>query len=276
MRVSDALDFGKSKIHSDLSKILLGDLLGKNPLELYLMLEEEVPEDVMIRYQKEIMAIQEGTPIQYAIGHVHFYGNLFYVDKNVLIPRFETEEVVSKAIQKIEEMWPLKPSLKAIDLGCGSGVIGLTLKKQLPYLDVTLLDISKSALEVAKKNKEALHLDCTILQGNMLEGLEDQFDIIISNPPYIQEGEEIDEIVKENEPALALYGGPDGLQYYDQILKKAKECLRRKFLIVFEIGCTQKKAITNLALRYLSFVQIECFKDLQGRDRILVISSKED
>lgn len=273
MNVEELLVYGKEKIHSDLAKILLSDLLGKNPLELYLCLEEKVDDSIIERYKKEVEAIFSGTPIQYAIGHVQFHGNQFYVDKNVLIPRFETEELVEKTILYVKRIWT-DEKIRIIDLGCGSGVIGLTLKEKLPQAEVTLLDISEEALKVAKKNQEALGLDVRLLQGDMLDSLEEKFDVIISNPPYIMEDEKIEEIVKNNEPHLALYAGKDGLQYYEQILKKASCCLNDTFLIAFEIGHTQKEAITSLASKYLSNVEVECLKDMQDRDRMLFIYSK--
>ena len=274
MRVTEALALGKGKVHSDLAKLLLSDLLGKNPLELYLCLEEEVEDFILEQYQKELEAIENGTPIQYAIGHVQLYGNQFYVNKNVLIPRFETEELVEKTMQKIQEYFQDVDCLSLIDLGCGSGVIGLTMKEKFPKLQVTLLDISSSALEVAEKNREQFGLEVQIIEGDMLENVHEKFDILISNPPYIKDDEEIEAIVRQNEPAIALYGGPDGLRYYEQILRTAREHLNERFLIAFEIGCTQKEAITSLAKRYLKDIEVECFQDLQGRDRILLISSK--
>lgn len=271
MRITDALALGKGKVHSDLAKLLLSDLLGKNPLELYLCLEDEVAQEVLEQYQRELEAINNGTPIQYAIGHVQFYGNQFYVNKNVLIPRFETEELVEKTLQKLEELFPQQENLSVIDLGCGSGVIGLTVKKKKPSFQVTLLDISEEALLVAEKNRDSLDLDVRLLKGDMLEGHDEKYDVILSNPPYIREDEEIEEIVQQNEPPLALYGGVDGLKYYEQILKKGKTNLKDFFLIAFEIGCEQKDAVTHLAYQYLGNVQVECLKDMQGRDRILFI-----
>ncbi len=275
MRITDALQFGKSKIHSDLAKILLADLLGKNPLELYVCLDEEIDEAIYTQYQREVDAIHNGTPIQYAMGHVNFYGREFYVNENVLIPRFETEEVVEKALSKIKEKF-LDFHLKVLDIGCGSGVIGLTLKDKMKDLDVTLTDISEKALEVALANQEKLHLDVQIKKGDMLNDLAiEKFDIIISNPPYIREKEPIEEIVKNNEPSIALYAGEDGLLYYEQILRRASLYLKDKFLIVFEIGCEQKEAVTRLAEKYLTNIKIECFKDMQDRDRILVIENAD-
>ncbi len=275
MRIEEAICYGKEKVHSDFAKILLSDLLGKNPLELYLCLEEEVPINLLEQYKKEIQALQEGTPIQYAIGHVQFFNRQFYVDKNVLIPRFETEELVEKALEYIQQIWEKDFPLHILDLGCGSGVIGLTLQDKLPSSTVELLDISEKALNVAKKNSETLQIPVLFHQGDFLENLESSpFDIIISNPPYIREDEEIEEIVKKNEPALALYGGKDGLSCYRKILQHVNSYLKEKFLLAFEIGETQKDSLTELVKIYLKDVEIECLKDLQGRDRMLFVYRK--
>ena len=150
----------------------------------------------------------------------------------------------------------------------------LTLKKLIPSLTMTLVDISDNALEMARKNQEEKGLDVSIIKSNFLEEVPGTFDIIVSNPPYIKEGEEIEEIVKENEPSIALYGGPDGLDSYRTILHQCKEKLNPKFMIAFEIGCNQREAITQLIYQELGDVRVICKKDLSNRDRMIFIFSK--
>ena len=154
MRVEDLLVFGKSHCHSDHAKILLAELLHKNTLELLNYLNEILSKEVEEQYKKEVLALEEGKPLQYVMGHVNFYGNTFLVDERVLIPRFETEELVENTIHYIQELFT--EPVKIIDLGCGSGIIGLTLEKKVSTKTVDLVDISKEALEVAKKNGEIL------------------------------------------------------------------------------------------------------------------------
>ena len=162
--------------------------------------------------------LEQGIPVQYIIGNVNFYGYEFTVNKNVLIPRFETEELVNRTIKYIKE-YIKNP--KIVDLGTGSGCIAITLSKEL-NTNVDAVDISASALEVAQQNKKNNNAQVTFYQGNMLEPLKNKYNVIISNPPYISKNEEIEEIVKNNEPKIALYAENEGLYYYKQILKNAK------------------------------------------------------
>ena len=152
MRVEDLLIFGKSHCHSDHVKLLLADLLNLNPLELLNHLDEYVDEGSVELFKKEIISLKEGKPLQYVIGSVNFYGNKFIVNENVLIPRFETEELVENTIKYIKKHFE-KP-VRILDIGCGSGVIGLTLKEKLKEATVDLLDISENALKVAKQNAD--------------------------------------------------------------------------------------------------------------------------
>jgi len=274
MTVEELIIYGKKYIHSTHAKMLLADLLEVNPLELLNYLDKIVEEDKIELYKKKVESLKENKPIQYVIGNVNFYGNKFIVNENVLIPRFETEELVENTLILIEEIFPNK-DLKVIDLGTGTGCIGITLKKKIPELDVTLLDISPDALEIAKENAKNLEAEVTIIKNDMLENINQKYDIIISNPPYIKEGEEIEDIVKNNEPNLALYAGMDGLDCYRKILKQAKECVNKTFLIAFEIGESQREDITNLAKNSFPQATIIAKKDMQERDRMIFIYQKD-
>ena len=214
--------------------------------------------------------LKKNKPIQYILGNVNFYGFPFYINKNVLIPRFETEELVENTLKYIDNLFGNR-NIKVIDLGCGSGNIGITLKKKNPKLDITCLDISNDALEVAKINAKNLNVDIAFLNGNMLDDVHDKYDVIISNPPYIAEDEEIEDIVKNNEPHIALYAPNNGLYFYEKILSTCSKNLNDMFLIAFEIGNTQKEDVSTLAHKYLDNVKVECLKDLSGRDRMIFI-----
>ena len=270
MTIEQALIYAKKEIHSDHAKILLGDLLNLNPLELLVHLNDEVPEDKMKIYTKEIEAIKNDKPIQYVLGHVNFYGQDFYINENVLIPRFETEELVENTISLAKTLFT--NPVEILDIGCGSGVIGLTLEKKLSTKTVDLIDISEKALEVTNKNCGNLKSKANVFQSDCLSNVERKYDIIISNPPYIKDDEEIEEIVKSNEPHEALYAGKDGLDCYKKILKNINKNLKEKFLIAFEIGADQAKDIETLINNYLKDVQIVIKKDLQGRDRMIFIT----
>ena len=271
MTVEELLVLGKSKVHSDYAKILLGDLLNLNPLELLVHLDDIVDQEKIDIYKKELDAMVMEKPLQYVLGYTNFYGNKFIVNENVLIPRFETEELVENTIKYIKEY--LSEDIDIIDLGCGSGAIGLTLKEKLPRTNITLVDISNEALSVAKKNADNLGLLVNFKQNNMLNNIDKKYDVVISNPPYIREDEEIEEIVKKNEPHIALYAKENGLEFYNQILSTVKNNLKEKFIIAFEIGMEQKEAVTLLANKYLNDITVIAKKDMQDRDRMIFIIS---
>ncbi len=275
MTVEELIVYGKSKTSSDHAKMLLSSYLDVNPLELLTILDKEVGSDIEKLYKSSLEALKENKPIQYVIGNVNFYGLKFIVNKNVLIPRFETEELVEQVVEYAKGL--NKDKIKILDLGCGSGAIGLTLKSILKDSEVTLVDISKEALEVARLNANNLNLDVTFIESDWLldVGL-DKYDIVVSNPPYIKTDEEIEEIVKNNEPSLALYGGIDGLDCYRKILANIKPYLNDKFLIAFEIGESQKEEICDIANKYLYDVEITCKKDLYGRNRMIFVRNKND
>lgn len=213
---------------------------------------------------------ENGVPVQYIVGNVDFYGYNFNVNENVLIPRFETEEFVDRTIKYIRKYFD--KSVKIVDLGCGSGCIDITLSLELGIC-VDAVDISSAALEVAKENCVRNNASVNYYLGNMLEPLNDKYDVIISNPPYISYDEEIDDVVKNNEPSIALYADNDGLYFYEEILKNCKNYLNDKFMICFEIGYTQGERIKDMALKYLGDVSVSIEKDLSGRDRFVFINS---
>lgn len=214
--------------------------------------------------------LNQGLPPQYIVGNVDFYGNIINVDKRVLIPRFETELLVEKTINYIHKTFPTP--LKILDIGTGSGCIAISLKKELPNSNITACDISKDALEVAEINAKNNNTEIKFIHSDIFSNINDKFDCLISNPPYISENEEIEDIVKTNEPNLALYADNDGLYFYDKILKNCSKYLNNKFLITFEIGYKQGDRITNLAYKYLGKdINISIEKDYSHKDRFIFI-----
>ena len=271
MTIDELLVFGKSHIHKTQAEMLLAILLDVNSLELLLMLEKVVDEKIANKYKEQVLMVKDNVPIQYVIGNVDFYGNKFIVNKNVLIPRFETEELVENTIKMINENFE-KP-VNIIDLGCGSGCIGLSLMKKLDNANVTLLDISKEALDVAKENAKILNCDVVFLQSDMWDNVVSKFDVVISNPPYIRNDEEIEELVYNNEPHLALFGGIDGLDLYRKIRKDLLNHVNDKYLVALEIGDLQKDDVVKL-YSDIPGVEIITKKDLNGRDRMVFILKK--
>lgn len=232
-------------------------------------LKKYVPEE---KVEEGLKRLEQGEPVQYIIGNVDFYGFIFDVDRRVLIPRFETEELVEKTVNYIHKNFS-KP-ISIIDLGTGSGCIAITLKKLLPSSHVVAVDISSDALEVARLNALKNEVEITFQKNDMLHGISDKFDVIISNPPYIDYEEEIMEVVSKNEPALALYADHNGLYFYEDILKNCSRNLKEKFLIAFEIGQTQGEDITRLAHQYLENIEVKIEKDMKGLDRFVFITNQ--
>ncbi len=269
MKLEELLCLGNQTLHKDQVKLLLGSILNINPLELNLHLNDYIEADLVNKYKDCLKALNKGEPLQYAIGKMNFYGFDFYVDKRVLIPRFETEELVYNTNIYLQKYF--QSGIKLLDLGCGSGCIGITLKKLNPNIKVTLSDISKEALEVALKNAKSNQTEVEIIESDLFKNINDKFSVIISNPPYVSKTDEIDEIVLQNEPHLALFSKNNGLFYYEEILKVATNYLNSKFLIAFEIGSSQKDAILQLISKYLSDVSVITKQDMSGRDRMVFI-----
>ena len=215
-----------------------------------------------------IKRLNNGEPVQYIVGDVDFYGNKIKVDKRVLIPRFETEGLVEIALKYLSNT-----NIDIVDLGTGSGCIAITLKKKLPSINIDAVDISSDALDLAKENAVINNVDVNFIKGDMLKQLNKKYDVIISNPPYISYDEEVMDIVKNNEPNIALYADNNGLYFYEEILKNCKRYLKDKYFIFFEIGYNQGESIKELALKYLN-CNVEIKKDLQGFDRYIIIESK--
>ncbi len=216
--------------------------------------------------KKAIKKLDKGIPVQYIIGNVDFYGYEFKVNKNVLIPRFETEGLVEIVLKYIDR------DKKIVDIGTGSGCIAITIKKEI-NCEVHAVDISKKALKIAKINAFNNNAEIKFIKGNMLEPLTEKYDVIVSNPPYIAYDEEIEKIVKNNEPSLALYAPDDGLYYYEQIIKNSKKVLNKNGMIFFEIGYKQAKNIKEFALKYLD-CEVEMKQDLSQKDRYIIIKLK--
>lgn len=269
MTVEELIIYGKEHCHSDLVKILLAELIDRSPLELLNHLSDKIEEEKVIVFKKEIEAIKHHKPLQYVLGNVNFYGNSFLINENVLIPRFETEELVENTISYINQFFTVPVDI--IDLGCGSGVIGLTLEKKVSTTSVDLIDISEKALEITKQNCAKLNSKATLIKSDMFTNVTKQYDVIISNPPYIKTEEEIESIVKENEPHIALYAGADGLDCYRKILQTVKPHMKEKCLIAFEIGYTQAEEIKKIAEENLSDIKVIIKKDLSEKDRMLFI-----
>lgn len=216
---------------------------------------------------ENIERLKNGEPVQYIVGNVSFYGNIIDVDKRVLIPRFETEELVENTILYIKK-YGYKST---VDIGCGSGCIAITIKKMFNDMDVDAVDISLDALDLAKSNAIKNNVVINFYNGNLFEPLVKKYDVIISNPPYIAYDEEIMDIVKNNEPHIALYAPNNGSYFYEEILKNVYNYINSNGLIAFEIGYNQAESIKMLASKYLNNYDIVIKKDMAHNDRMVFI-----
>ena len=277
MRYRELLKYGneymlKNNREESGALFLLEHATSKTSPELFAALDEEVSNEMIDSYKKYLdMHVKENKPIYYIIGHAPFYGYEFIVNENVLIPRFETEELVENVLFEYDKYFKGK-SVKVCDVATGSGCIGITLKKEQPNMDVTITDISNEALLVAKQNAEKLGANVRILQGDMLSPVKgEKFDIIVSNPPYIPEDEDVQKIVLDNEPNIALFGGKDGMKFYNIIMRDARELLNPNGIIAFEHGFDKKEEMRKLASYYFPSSNIISLKDMEGKDRMTII-----
>lgn len=255
------------------AKILLANILNVKKEYLLMHSEEEIKQEDKIKYENCIKELIKGKPLQYITNKQEFMALDFYVDENVLIPQPDTEILVEKAI----EISKTTQKNKILDMCTGSGCIAISLAKKINNAQITAVDISNSALNVANKNAINNNVENKIkfINSNMFNNIEEKFDIIVSNPPYI-ETETINklEIEVQNEPHLALDGGIDGLKFYKIIANNAFKYLNENGYLLLEIGYNQQNSVTQLLQDIGKYKNIETVKDLGGNYRV-VIARKE-
>ena len=223
--------------------------------------------------EEVIAKIDEGYPIAYLIGDVSFYGYPFKVNENVLIPRFETETLIEKTIKLIKSLNLENSNL--IDLGTGSGVIAITLKKEIPSLNITAIDKSKEALKVAIENSKLNKVNVDFQNQDIFNyELPENISIVISNPPYIEEDSNYNQNILYEPKEAILVSNTKPLIYYEQILKMAKEKITKKHLIAFEIDEDHKEDMHKLCKKYFPSDNIVIEKDLAGKNRYAFIYSE--
>lgn len=255
-----------------LRKFML-ELCNEEGIDLYYSKDEECKESIKNKFEDGVKRLLNDEPLNYVLGYSYFYGYKINVSKDVLIPRFETEELVSHVLSCYDEEFKNK-KINICDIGTGSGAIAIALKKEEDSFNMYASDISVEAIEKAKENALMNNANIHFLVGSWLEPYiknNIKVDILISNPPYIKNDEVIDKSVKEYEPHVALFGGNDGLDFYREILNNASKILNPNAYIFFEMGYDQADSLKELVLSIYNNANITIFRDINGKNRVMKI-----
>lgn len=271
MKIKEALiegrDYLKDLEYTDPiyeTRRILSDLLNKDLSYLVSHDEDLLDSKIENKYFEILEKRQKGIPLQYILGEEDFYGRTFKVIEGVLIPRQDTEISVEKILNVIEN----NQINNMLEIGCGTGIVSISVDLE-SSIDVTAVDISEKAIENTRINKEKLNSKIKIINSDLFSNINEKFDLIYSNPPYIKscEIENLQVEVKNYEPRLALDGGKDGLFFYRSIIKSSPEFLNHKGFLVFEIGHDEAEDICNLMKDKF---KVEVYKDLNNLDRVVV------
>lgn len=258
---------------------LLRHYLKISRSQLLASLHEVVEESVWEAFEFAVRRHREGEPVQYIIGYEEFYGRSFMVNKEVLIPRPETEELVLGTLERIRKQFGDEQVVELVDVGTGSGAIAVTLKLERPDLEVTASDIAVESLQVARRNAEVLGAEVEFVHGDLLQPFiqsERKFDVIISNPPYIpiRDAEDMSIVVTDHEPHRALFAGEDGLDLYRRFMEELPLVVKNRALIGFEIGAGQSGAVRQLLVETFPEAAVEIVYDINGKDRMVFAQLK--
>ena len=258
-----------------LARFLLMYILDERPQLFSNSLSEQMSKENEEKYFSLIEKhIKEDVPLSHLVGFEYFYDRKYKVTKDVLSPRMETEELIYKVIEYVNAS--NKNKFKILDLCTGSGIIAITLKKELEQVSVDIIasDISEEALEVAKENSQSHDATIKFIKSDIFNNIDDKFDIIVSNPPYIDRKDEVtmQDNVLNYDPHLALFAEEEGMYFYRKIIEQAKDYLNENGVIFFEIGYDQKDKIIKLA--DLNGYSAEVYKDINGRDRMAFLVRK--
>ena len=236
-------------------------------------LQQEITEEERQFVEDIYRKLANHIPAQYIIGHAEFFGMQLKVDKRVLIPRPETEELVELILAENPE-----ENLKVLDIGTGSGAIALALAKNRPDWTITASDISQAALDLARKNAEIQNLNIFLKKSDCFSEISSKYDIIVSNPPYIsrRDESEVGLNVLHSEPHLALFADEDGLAIYRRIAEESKGYLHDGGKIYLEIGYKQGQSVPTLFKENLPEKRVRTLKDQFGQDRMVVVDDGEN
>jgi release factor glutamine methyltransferase len=276
MNIENAVLEGKNLLNDSLSaNILLAHVLQKNKEYLIAHSDEDIDDEIYKKYISLLQRNRSGDPVSYITGVKEFFGLEFFVNKNVLIPRPETEHIVEKIIELANQVYKNK-TIRILDIGTGSGNIAVSLGVCIKNSHISALDISSESLEVARINikKHGLEDKIKLYRSDLLSGIEGEFDIIVANLPYIgtKENNFIAYEVENFEPHIALFGGSNGLELYEKLFIQIneKDCLNGYLL--GEIGFSQKGNLEELIEKYFPQKKYKVFQDLAGFDRYFVVN----
>lgn len=254
------------------AELLLKERLNWTKTDVMMHLNEEMPSDVKHQLLQDVSNHGSGMPVQQILGYGWFYERKFKITKDTLIPRPETEEIVDKFLRET----PLDQRLSVLDIGTGSGIIGITIKKERPLFEVTATDISSRALSVAQENAATLQADVRFLAGDLTQPVKGEtFDVILSNPPYISNDEisYMDESVLHYEPHLALFADNDGLAIYQRLAEETPAILNPGGEILLEIGFKQGEKVQKIFQQAFPKAKVTIEKDMSGNDRLIRVKT---
>ena len=258
-----------------LARFLLMYILDESPQLFSNSLSEQMSKENEDKYFSLIEKhIKEDVPLSHLVGFEYFYDRKYKVTKDVLSPRMETEELIYKVIEYVKAS--NKNKFKILDLCTGSGIIAITLKKELEQVSVDVIasDISEEAIEVAKENAQSHDATIKFIKSDIFNNIDNKFDIIVSNPPYIDRKDEVtmqDNVLKYD-PHLALFAEEEGMFFYRKIIEQAKDYLKENGVMFFEIGYDQRDKIINLSEKNGYLAQV--YKDINNRDRMAFLVRK--
>lgn len=251
---------------------LLMERQNWNRTDFVLHLNQEMPKNVKRQLIADIAEHGTGRPVQHILGYEWFYDLKMKVTEDTLIPRPETEELVECFLESTKK----QTTLKVLDIGTGSGAIAIVIKKNRPQYKVTATDLSAKALEIANENAINNEVDVRFLKGDLTEPVKkEQFDVILSNPPYIADEERnvMDQTVLDYEPALALFAENHGMAIYERLAEEVKPLLAPNGKIFLEIGYRQGEAVRQLFQQAFPFAVVKKATDLSGQDRIIIVET---
>ena len=252
----------------------LVELSRQERYNLYLHYEEEMPADLEQYFREGMGRILKGEPMAHVLGYSWFYGYKMIVNPDVLIPRVETEELCAYILSRIDRYFKGQEEILCADIGTGSGAIGITLVKEEPKIKMIVTDISEEALTVARENAANNEAEMEFLCGDMVKPLIEKgvkLDVLVCNPPYIPQDEQMEHSVVDYEPHVALFGGEDGLKFYREVFRDCRLVLKDKAMMAFEMGWNQREKMSALVEETLPEARYEILRDMSGKDRMLFV-----